>query len=146
MLEEKGLKTKKVSLKILAPLLEDCSLEEELTLQDKWAKLLANTVKENSSINSTLYSNILSQLSTLDAEVFNIVFKHCTQGDYNGGKGVIFFASNTAIHKKSFDNGKNAESIDNLIRLRLIKEIGAGFEALTLSDLGFRFMLACSYV
>ena len=54
-LKEKGIKTKKISLKILAPLLEGAAMEEEESLQDKWAALLANTVSENSQINTNLF-------------------------------------------------------------------------------------------
>ena len=35
-LKEKEIKTRKVSLKIMVPLLEECSLEEDENLQDKW--------------------------------------------------------------------------------------------------------------
>jgi hypothetical protein len=72
-LKKKNIKTKKVSLKVLAPLLEDCSLEEDEKLQERWAALLANTVSEGSTLDSTLYSHILSQLTRADAEVFELL-------------------------------------------------------------------------
>jgi hypothetical protein len=150
LLDEKNIKTKKVSIKVLAPLLEDCSLEENETLQEKWSKLLANTVSEKGRINSTLYSSILGQLSILDATVFDMIFKTCTNESSNGDKTLVVYIHYTAVHKDSFksndNSGDNEESIDNLIRLRLVKEVGPDNEMLTLSDLGFRFMMQCNYI
>jgi hypothetical protein len=52
----------------MAPLLEQCSLEEDEGLQEKWAALLAHTVSEGSELNSTLYSHILGQMTKSDAD------------------------------------------------------------------------------
>jgi hypothetical protein len=153
-LKEKGVKTRKVSLKILTPLLEESSLEEEETLQNKWAALLANTVAENSKLDTTLYSHVLSQLTQKDAELFEIVYKlsttkHTSKPD-DIGKFSVTVKQNRIINLKEVKKQRqDAElSIDNLLRLRLIKEPPPGqtndieMNIFMLTDLGFRFMAA----
>lgn len=54
---------KKISLKILAPLLEYSSLEEDETLQDKWSILLSNLIDSQQNIENHVFPYILSQLS-----------------------------------------------------------------------------------
>ncbi|MDB5206531.1 MAG: hypothetical protein JWR72_1606 [Flavisolibacter sp.] len=153
-LKAKGLKIRKVSLKVLTPMLEYGSLEEDETLQDKWAALLANTAKEGSKIDSTLYSHILSQLSNKDAEVFGFIYDLSTETQI-GNHGNATFSitirkhysfgqeSITNIHKDSFI------SIDNLLRLRLLKEVNLSTfqegELMQLTDLGFHFMSAVKF-
>lgn len=44
ILAKNKIKPKKIDLKILVPLLENCSLEEEELLQDRWANLIFNVV------------------------------------------------------------------------------------------------------
>ena len=43
LLKEKGISPKAINLKILVPLIEYSSLESSSSLQEKWAKLLANS-------------------------------------------------------------------------------------------------------
>jgi hypothetical protein len=76
-LKEKGVKTKKVSLKVLAPLLEGASMEEDETLQEKWAALLANTVTEGTDLETTLFAHILSQMSSLDCKILSDIYSTC---------------------------------------------------------------------
>lgn len=58
ILEEKNLDPKKVELKILVPMLEFSSLEEDENLQKRWANLIANIV--------TLEGNLLLKQNSLD--------------------------------------------------------------------------------
>jgi hypothetical protein len=157
-LKNKNIHTKKVSLKILAPLLEACSLEEDQSLQDKWAALLANTSTENTLVEeSTLFVHILSQLSRKDADVFEVIYKYCTR-EYESNERKNKSDPHVKITVK-LDRGlphshlikilKNSDvSIDNLIRLRLLKEIDTnvlGFGTIMLTDLGFSFMSAVMF-
>jgi len=54
---------KKISLKILAPLLEYSSLEEDEEMQDKWSILLSNLIDSEQNIENNVFPYILSQLS-----------------------------------------------------------------------------------
>lgn len=62
--EKNGISPKKVSLKILCPLLDYAGLEEDEVLQDKWAQLLANMVDSGQNIENHVFPYILSQIST----------------------------------------------------------------------------------
>lgn len=50
LLKENNIDPKKVNLKVLAPLIELSSYEEEESLQDKWASLIVNILEHNSNI------------------------------------------------------------------------------------------------
>jgi hypothetical protein len=149
-LKSKNIKTKKVSLKILAPMLEQCSIEEDEGLQNRWAALIANTVSEGSNIETTLFSHILSQLSVDDVRLLDIIYNassksHKTeQFSIAFKENTIFSAENLQAYLKN-----NLITIDNLIRLRLIKEYNyypqVGNEKIALTDLGFQFVIACKF-
>lgn len=61
--EQHNIKSKKISLKILAPLIEYSSLEEDNLMQDKWSILLSNLVDSEQNIENHVFPYILSQLS-----------------------------------------------------------------------------------
>lgn len=61
--ERNGIDPKKISLKVLVPLLEGASLEEEDEMQDKWATLLSNLVDSEQNIENHVFPYILGQIS-----------------------------------------------------------------------------------
>lgn len=68
ILKEKKIDPKKVSLKVLAPLIEFSSYEEEESLQSKWSSLTAHILSDKTDI--IFHQNcisILNKLSTEDA-------------------------------------------------------------------------------
>jgi hypothetical protein len=72
ILKDKKIDPKKVSLKVLAPLIEYSSYEEEEGLQDKWAKLTAHVLAEDDDI--IFHQNcisILNKLSSLEAKLMD---------------------------------------------------------------------------
>jgi hypothetical protein len=147
MLKERGINTKKVSLKVMAPLLEECSLEDDENLQKKWAALLANTVSENSIIKTNIFTSTLKEITTEDAEVFQVIFEHCTIRTPSE-KGFEVTHSRRAISPDAFKDYPEIDLIfDNLKRLRLIREItthGSDRVPVVVSELGMKFMAACS--
>ncbi len=54
---------KKISLKLLCPLLEYSSLEDDDDLQDKWSILISNLIDSEQNIENNIFPYILSQLS-----------------------------------------------------------------------------------
>jgi len=54
---------KEISLKLLCPLLNNAGLEEDDTLQDKWAILLSNMVDSEQNIQNHVFPYLLSQIS-----------------------------------------------------------------------------------
>ncbi|MCL1690466.1 Abi-alpha family protein [Elizabethkingia anophelis] len=61
--EKNNINPKKITLKVLAPLLEYSSLEENEEIQDKWAILLSNLIDSHQNIENHIFPYILSQLS-----------------------------------------------------------------------------------
>ncbi|PWB25426.1 Abi-alpha family protein [Flavobacterium sp. HTF] len=61
--EESSITLKQVNLKTLVPLLELSSLEEDETLQEKWANLIVNFSDASKNYESSVFPFILSQLS-----------------------------------------------------------------------------------
>jgi hypothetical protein len=61
--EKNGIKTDVIPMKILVPLLEKCSLEEDEELQNKWATLLANMADSENNLKNQIFPYLLSQIS-----------------------------------------------------------------------------------
>ena len=62
-ISKKSLSTKQIPIKILVPLLDKASLEEDEYLQEKWANMLVNMVTSEKNYQSQIFPYILSQLS-----------------------------------------------------------------------------------
>lgn len=76
ILKENKIDPKKVSLKVLAPLIEYSSYEEEESLQEKWSRLTAQIVINSKDV--VFYQNcisILNKLSTDDATLLDELFE-----------------------------------------------------------------------
>lgn len=73
--EKHGINPKVVSPKLLYPLLEYASLEENDKLQDKWATLLSNMVDSDQNIENHVFPYLLSQLSIQEFEVLENTFE-----------------------------------------------------------------------
>ena len=67
--EKNGVKTQMVSPKLLTPLLEYASLEDNEKLQDKWATLLANMVDSAQNVENLVFPYLLSQVSIQEFEL-----------------------------------------------------------------------------
>lgn len=61
--EAKGISIKSIPPKILVPLIENASLEEDEELQDKWAKMIVNLSDSETNLQNQIFPYILSQLS-----------------------------------------------------------------------------------
>ena len=77
ILDESGLKapTQNVPMKLLIPILQGATLEENDSLQDIWANLLVNAA--NASFGEEVrssYISILEQLNPLDAQILNTLY------------------------------------------------------------------------
>lgn len=58
-----NIQTKSISLKLLCPLIENASLEDDEFLQDKWAILLSNLVDSEQNIENHVFPFLLGQIS-----------------------------------------------------------------------------------
>lgn len=61
--EKYNVSTKVISFKLLFPLLEYAGLEEDESMQDKWANLLTNMVDSEQNITNHVFPYLLSQIS-----------------------------------------------------------------------------------
>lgn len=80
ILKQNKLDPQKVSLKVLAPLIEYSSYEEDETLQDKWAKLTTNILTDHEA--TVFHQNciaILNRLSANDAHLLDKLFQILTE-------------------------------------------------------------------
>lgn len=67
--------TRPVPMKIAIPIMQGATLEEDNTLQDRWAALLVNA--GNSSFSGEIrrsYASILEQLTPLDAQILDVIY------------------------------------------------------------------------
>lgn len=71
LLEERGLKgpTRLVELNLTIPLLEEASLVDAETLQDRWAALSANAADADQPEVRHAYATILAELTSFDASI-----------------------------------------------------------------------------
>jgi hypothetical protein len=72
--EKHNIKPKTISLKLLTPLLEGASLEDDEYLQDKWANLLSNLVDSDQNIQNHVFPYILSQISRNEFKILETLF------------------------------------------------------------------------
>lgn len=72
--EKHNIAPKQVSFKLICPLLEYASLEEEEILQDKWSILISNLVDSEQNIENHVFPYILSQLSLNEYEALEKSF------------------------------------------------------------------------
>ncbi len=149
-LEEEGIQPQRIRRKILIPLLEGISFEDEdENLQQKWINLLTSAVIGGSI--SPSYSSILNDLSPLDVKVLDTInkLKNATgkrkisevsvllelSSELGFGTAKVRIKDALAAFPKSefsyqeikqIEEGKEliSESLDNLIRLSLVEGKG----------------------
>jgi hypothetical protein len=61
--EKKKVNLKEIPIKILVPLLENASLEDNQELQDKWANMIVNLVDSQMNLQNQIFPYLLSQIS-----------------------------------------------------------------------------------
>lgn len=136
--KDNNINLKQISLKILVPLLEFSSLEDDETLQDKWTNLFVNYIDSNEKYESTIFPFILNQLSS---------------------KEVIEIDRIYTINSTSFFNKIEISGItkSNFIRLGLVevipengklnsftRHLGGNSNRVRMTALGKEFVKCCS--
>lgn len=134
-IKKKEITTKAIPIKILAPLLEQSSLEEDEFFQDKWANLLVNMVDSEKNFQSNVFPYLLNQISKEEyvelEELLRIEINHKKVLDSQAilresGKNRTgeYFRTNQKIKQIEQDGFelslKNFE-LANLVRLGLIR-------------------------
>lgn len=66
--KDKNVKIKEIPTKILVPLLENASLEEEEEMQDKWSFMIGNLADSKQNLQNQIFPYLLSQISLNEFE------------------------------------------------------------------------------
>lgn len=106
---EKNIPTKKVPLKILLPLLENASLEEEPLLNEMWENLLINYIDSSKTLSSVVFPRILSELASTEIILLQ-----------NANKN---FSEKILINDEKFRGTSGSiPNVNNLIRLGILTQ------------------------
>lgn len=149
-----GMPIRPVPLNLAVPLIEDGSLQEDDSLQDIWAQLLANAADSTSEVEvRRAFLTILNDLSPLDANNLKKIYEVCDPMDHKGIATIglpdkAFWRSPEDAHMMALDPHIEV-SVRNLVRLGLIEPtpIFDGGSVVTVvhrTELGRAFVRACS--
>jgi hypothetical protein len=136
LLKNSNLTAKEVSLKILVPLIEKGSLEENPSIQEMWANLLANASSYDYKAGlHAICIEVLSSISPYEASILNHIWfiyekklprilEDLKQFGRKGGdipSIAISFKPEEVFEKIGVANEEGEILLDNLLRLNLIK-------------------------
>lgn len=129
-LRESGIPPGKVPLKLLLPLLESGSLEEEESMVERWANLLANAANPSFVGDVKMgYIEVLKELSPTDALVLDRLYDYYHDQMHVRGEPTVVFPIEmdgaqlqtiAGVGKDDFER-----AMDNLFRLNLLTTGGA---------------------
>jgi hypothetical protein len=131
-LKERGVEAKPIHLKVLLPLLDAASLEEEPELEEMWAKLLASA-SENNTEKSFYFvaTEILKNISSKEAVVLEWMYGkwRAKAARESYGKDMEVYISGNLVRFDVVDTLQALNTpfkdgpimIDNLMRLNLIE-------------------------
>jgi hypothetical protein len=171
LLDKNGLKAKDVSLKTLVPLIEKSSLEEDPTVQQMWATLLANATQSNAK--SGLHAiciEVLSSISPLEAKIlYAVLLKYeserpkalarIRETNYKWNlerkdiyPSSIFFTPYELYEQVKVSNEDGEFLLDNLLRLNILRwenlEVDEGVASdpkyVHLTSLGLNVLRECT--
>ena len=149
---EKNIQPNVVPNRILAPLLQEASFEDNEELQSRWAALLANSIDDPNIIHPC-YINILKQLTSAEAKLIDTIYDDIILYEKDG------IGREDIKNLVEINDAKSIEIIiNNLIRLGLLEfhlyknpnQTGKGIDILAgnvnqfvLTELGRGFVRVC---
>jgi hypothetical protein len=156
-IEESGLSKKQIPLKVLVPIIQNSSLEQDENMQEKWANMLANAATDNVEI-SPNYAAILNELSPIEVSILDKIYQEVNkESDYQKRKSIQFDA-NELKTMLGITEEKMDLIIENLYRLNLFQApaghgIAVGDYKFALrttkifefTTLGYEFVRACNW-
>lgn len=155
MLEEAGLEPSRVSFRLLGPIVDAASIEDNDELQDKWAALLANAASAPDTV-SPAYLEVLKQLSPLDAMLLDSLDHFRVLGGRNTNVKEDDLLTQMSVRLDESGGRKARESLslrldesssrENLTRLGLmnIHSVEKGETWYLLTAFGKNFCNACT--
>jgi hypothetical protein len=136
--EQHNISVKEIPIKILVPLLEKASLENDDQLQDKWAKMLVNMVDSENNLQNQIFPYVLSQISIDEFNaVKELLQKEMLHREVRGELGILqkedkyyykpkYKEISARINKVEQDGFMvNLEEFEcaNLIRLGIVRQL-----------------------
>jgi hypothetical protein len=160
ILLDKGINPRKVSLKTLVPILEEGSLEEDESMSDRWASLLATAADPSSTISvQPSFPEVLKELSPKEALILDKIFDLVISQHLPRNRWASDGATGASVKQVlRLSNEEFEIAVDNLYRLKLCsapsvildftEPSGRRFqlqtkEIICLTDFGFAFVSAC---
>lgn len=157
IIDRSGLSKNKIPLKVLIPIIQNSSLEEDENMQNKWANMLANAATRNVEI-SPNYAAILNELSPVEVSILDKIFIEAEkESDYKRRKA-IQFDTKKLQSILSISDEKMDLIIENLFRLNLLQApAGQGMmlgslplalrttQIFEFTTLGYEFVKACNW-
>lgn len=146
--------TRPVPMKLLIPIMQGASLEENDDLQDRWAAILVNAANANfgSEVRRS-YVTILEQLTPLDAHILDVLYSlpfEISQHDGIATGELPLHAHNKAEKEKKFPLPTEdvVISLSNLARLGCLRpsvtwDGGETFNRVNPTVAGKAFVEAC---
>lgn len=160
-LEQASIDPKRVPLKLLGPIIESGSLEEDDLLQDKWAALLANAATGHEDEIHPSFVEVLKQVSSLEAlfldTLFSLRHHKGPRGEGKLGDDQLITGMFPALKNELSTKTQRAKVADirrkfdetglnlNLDRLGLVKveKLSAEVFWYEMTRFGVRFITAC---
>ena len=124
VLEEKGLNKQAVSLKVLVPLIDASSLEEDKSMQAKWANLLANAISGVMEIKPN-YVAILKELSPVEVLVLDKLYDAVIVETDLKKRFLMQFSKEKIVEWLKLGEDTTNLLIENLFRLNLCRMPGS---------------------
>lgn len=155
ILDERGLESPSCEIpqKFLLPYLEASTLEEEESLQEKWAYLLANAADANCTVQlKRNFISILENLTSFESKMFEGIARNEIEGLLHSDKkavSVVHYPDRIILSPDKLKIGLSHEietALNNLIRLGLLynQSLGSSPEWVSVTGLGKEFYNACN--
>jgi hypothetical protein len=147
--------TRPVPIKLMIPILQGATLEEDDSLQDRWAALLVNAANaEFTGEVRRSYATILEQLTPLDAHILDVLYSFPFEESQHSGviTGELPRSARIAGEKEDelpLPSEEVVISLGNLSRLGCLRSAmtwggGESFGRVNPTIAGRSFVLACS--
>lgn len=151
-LDEAGIEPGRVPLKQLCSILDNATLEEDDSLHDMWAALLANNALGKN--HEVIFPETLRQLSPADAHLLKNCFQEVMRSPIDRPGGFFYIKRaiqewNDALNRRSVTTSYpiSGLSVENLTRLGLISSNGVVVNGVGderwLTKIGYALMYAC---
>jgi hypothetical protein len=150
--KKKG-RIKPVPGRILLPILEHCSVEEDDELRKVWGRLLASTaMPDPKEPVLTAYAHILAELTPLEVKILDFVLEHGEEKlKFVDKKLIVYVFRRAKVCKRFRIHPDLARTIrDNLVRLNLVEIMSGPPDGTTyatwpyfMTNLGHDFLRAC---